>query len=186
MIKFTKIVPVGTLSATTGDGMTTTSTFDTITTSTAGSKIAYDTKFPGKITITPSALDLGAEYTMSIGTAAFKDIAGNFNPVSTLTVTYNVFVTTSVSTYFPANGASTNITKQTNLILEFAAPVTGGSGNGFYLCKGWAPDNFCFPSATSLKRKLEILSNQVFHLINCNFDQSVIKLELIQAIDLSC
>jgi hypothetical protein len=148
-VTFTKTVPVGTLSATSGGGMTTTSTFETITTSTASSAaITYDTKFPGKVTITPSNFDLGAEYTMAIGTAAFKDAAGNFNPASTLSVTYNVYVSTSISSYFPTKGDTTNVTKQTNLILEFAAPVTGGTGNGFYLCTGWSPDSFCQPSTT--------------------------------------
>jgi hypothetical protein len=119
-VTFTKTVPVGTLSATSSGGMTTTSTHESITTSAASSaKIAYDSKFPGKMTITPAEFELGAEYTMSIGTAAFKDAAGNFNPASTLSVTYNVYVSTAISSYFPTNGDTTNVTKQTNIILDF-------------------------------------------------------------------
>ena len=146
-VTFTKTVPVGALLATSGGGMTTTSTFESIATSTAScAKLTYDTKYLGSFLITFSAFDPGAKCTVSLGAAAFMDIAGDFNPVSTLSVTYNVYVTTSIGSYFPTNGDSTNVTEQTNIMLEFAAPVSGGIGNGFYLCKGWTPYNLCFPS----------------------------------------
>jgi hypothetical protein len=149
-VTFTKTVPVGTMSATSAGGMTTTSTFESIATSSASSaKIDYDTKYPGKITITPTEnFALGAEYELGIATAAFKDAAGNFNPASTLTATYNVKVTTSISSYFPTKGDATNVTKHTNLMLEFAARVTEGTSSGFVLCSGWTPTNFCSPSTT--------------------------------------
>ena len=34
--------------------------------------------------------------------------------------------------------------------VDFAAPVTEGTGDGIHLCSGWAPDNFCSPIHSSV------------------------------------
>jgi hypothetical protein len=107
-------------------------------------------------------------YTVSIGTGAFKDAAGNFNPAGTLDAGYNVYVTTSISSYFPTNGDATNVTKYTNIMLEFAAPVDTGTGNGFHLCKGWKPTDFCEPKDTVAQTDIFYLGKKM--LINPSSD----------------
>jgi hypothetical protein len=141
--------------------------FETIDTKTAHwTKLVFDTFIPGKVTIHPEEFTQGAAYRLDMATGAFKDKAGNFLKQNTISG-YDVKVSTTIATYHPKLGSSTNVTKHTNIVLEFAHMVIKGT-NSITLCSGWKPDNFCSPSTAIAQSDMHFLSKQV--IINPQID----------------
>jgi methionine-rich copper-binding protein CopC len=122
------------LTITRTDSMTT-AVQETIYPATApATKIEYSKTMPGKVSITPSNLPTGAEYTLSWAAGAFSDAAGNFlmpstDPLNFNTDAYKIKVSTVIDSRFPdpAVASVVNMTKKTKLVFELSESVKAGS-----------------------------------------------------------
>jgi hypothetical protein len=143
----------------------------------AASSVSYagQSTIPGKIKVTHKAFASSAEYTLSYGTATFKDLSGNMNFASNTaadrtnlgmgtaaSAKYTVKVSTAVTNYFPLNQAAANVTKFTNVVLEFAnvvkRPATSGS---FFFCTGWSKGQACVEKVGTANGDLHFLGKKV-------------------------
>lgn len=134
------------------------------------SKVQYDAQTPGKVTITPNKLVAGFKYQMSFESGTFKDKANNYMDDSVAifheTAPYIVKVSTAIKKYYPDRFANQNVTKKTNLVLEFADHVSVNQHlmlsqlDPISLCKSWTPTDFCKEAVKVSRDHIMVLGNK--------------------------